>query len=153
MHRATPKRLSRASLRLRVTSHSQGDCQTRGGRKGGAPVCEENGLCSKGAIIFAKLAGNVMNEEDVPAKLKHFNAQVAMVPQWSMAGPHGFASGGQQSCMSSPMDTSSVMDMSAWTGVFTLTPAPAAAGSIATERLTKSARMVRAVLMDQARGK
>jgi hypothetical protein len=107
-------------------------------------------LCSKGAIIFAKLAGNVMNEEDVPAKLKHFNAQVAMVPQWSMAGPHGFASGGQQSCMSSLIDTSSVMDMSAWSGVFELTPAAAAAGSIATDRLTKSARMVRPVLMDQA---
>ena len=91
-----------------------------------------------------------MNDEDVPAKLKHFNAQVAMVPQWSMAGPHGFASGGQQSCMSSLIDTSSVMDMSAWSGVFELTPAPAAAGSIATDRLTKSARMVRPVLMDQA---
>jgi hypothetical protein len=107
-------------------------------------------LCSKGAIIFAKVAGNVMNEEDVPAKLKHFNAQVAMVPQWSMAGPHGFASGGQQSCMSSLIDTSWVMDMSAWSGVFELTPAAAAAGSIATDRLTKSARMVRPVLMDQA---
>lgn len=91
-----------------------------------------------------------MNDEDAPAKLKHFNAQVAMVPQWSMAGPHGFASGGQQSCMSSLIDTSSVMDMSAWSGVFEFTPAPAAAGSIATDRLTKSARMVRPVLMDQA---
>jgi hypothetical protein len=107
-------------------------------------------LCSKGAIIFAKLAGNVMNEEDVPAKLKHFNAQVPMVPQWSMAGPHGFASGGQQSCMSSLIDTSSVMDMSARSGDFELTPAPAAAGSIATDRLTKSATMVRPMLMDQA---
>jgi hypothetical protein len=92
-----------------------------------------------------------MNEEDVPAKLKHFNAQVAMVPQWSMAGPHGFASGGQQSCMSSLIDTSSVMDMSAWSGVWSgVFEAPAAAGSIATDRLTKSARMVRPVLMDQA---
>ena len=97
-----------------------------------------------------------MNEEDVPAKLKHFSAQVAMVPQWSMAVPHGFASGGQQSCMSSFIDTSSVidtpsvMDMSARSGVFELAPAPAAAGSIATDRLTKSARMVRPVLMDQA---
>jgi len=107
-------------------------------------------LCSKGAIIFAKLAGNVMNEEDVPAKLKHFNAQFAMVPQWSMAGPHGFASGGQQSCMSSLIDTSWVMDMSAWSGVFELTPAAAAAGSIATDRLTRTARMVRPMLMDQA---
>ena len=91
-----------------------------------------------------------MNEEDVLAKLKHFNAQVAMVPQWSMAGPHGFASGGQQSRMSSVIDTSSVMDMSARSGDFELAPAPAAAGSIATDRLTKSARMVRPVLMDQA---
>jgi hypothetical protein len=95
-----------------------------------------------------------MNEEDVAAKLKHFKAQVAMVPQWSpqwsMAGPHGFASGGQQSCMSSLIDTSSVMDMSARSGVFELTPAPAAAGSIATDRLTRSARMVRPMLMDQA---
>ena len=64
-------------------------------------------------MIFAKLEGNAMIEEDVPAKLKHFKAQVAMVPQWSMAGPHGFASGGQQSCMSSGMDMPSVMDMSA----------------------------------------
>ena len=88
-----------------------------------------------------------MNDEDAPAKLKHFNAQVAMAPHWSMAEPHGFASGGQQSCMSSLIDTSSVMDMSAWSGVFELTPAPAAAGSIATDRLTKSARMVRPVLM------
>src|SRR3954447_7345079 len=31
---------------------------------------------------------------------------------------------------------SSVTDMSAWSGVFELTPAPAAAGSIATDRLT-----------------
>jgi hypothetical protein len=92
-----------------------------------------------------------MNEEDVLAKLKHFNAQVAMVPQWSMAGPHGFASGGQQSRMSSVIDTSSVMDMSARSGDFEFTPAPAAAaGSVATDRLSKSARMVRPVLMDQA---
>jgi hypothetical protein len=59
-----------------------------------------------------------MIEEDVPAKLKHFSAQVAMLPQSSMAW-HGFALGGQQSCMSSVMDMSSgiamfsVMDMSA----------------------------------------
>src|SRR4051812_22489186 len=147
---ATPKRLSRASLRLTRDVTQSGSCQTRGGRKGGTPVCEENGLCSKGAIIFAKLAGKVMNEEDVPATLKHFNAQVAMVPQWSMAGPHGFASGGQQSCMSPPIDTSSVMGMSTWSGDFERAPAPAAAGSIATDRLTKSARMVRPTRMDQA---
>jgi hypothetical protein len=101
-------------------------------------------------MIFAKLEGNAMIEEDVPAKLKHLSTQVAMLPQSSMAWSHGFTLGGQQSCMSSLIDMSSVMDMSAWYGVFELTPAAAAAGSIATDRLTKSARMVRPVLMDQA---
>ena len=91
-----------------------------------------------------------MIEEDVSAKLKHFKAQVAMVPQLSMAGSHGFAMGGQQSCMLSVMDMSSVLDMSARSGDVELTPAPAAAGSIATDRLTRSARMVRPVIMDQA---
>jgi hypothetical protein len=85
-----------------------------------------------------------MIEEEVPAKLKHFSAQVPIVPQLSMAGSHGFAIGGQQSCISS------VMDMSAWSGDFEFTPAPAAAGSIATDRLIRTARMVRPMLMDQA---
>ena len=77
------------------------------------PNCEENGLRSKGAIILAKVEGNTTIEKDVPAKLKHFSAQVAMLPQLSMAWSHGFALGGQQSCMSSVTDMSSVMDMSA----------------------------------------
>ena len=94
-----------------------------------------------------------MISEDVPAKLKHFSTQVAMLPQLSMAWSQGFAMGGQQSCMSSVMDTSSVMDMSAQSGDFELTPAPAAVGSIATDRATRSARMVRPMLMDQASGK
>ena len=76
------------------------------------PNCEENGLRSKGAIILAKVEGNTTIEKDVPAKLKHFNAQVAMLPQLSMAWSHGFV-GGQQSCMSSGIDMSSVVDMSA----------------------------------------
>jgi len=70
-------------------------------------------LRSKGAIIFTEVAGNTMISEDVPAKLKHFSTQVAMLPQSSMAWSHGFALGGQQSCMSPVMDMSSVMDMSA----------------------------------------
>jgi hypothetical protein len=70
------------------------------------PICEENGLRSKGAIIFAKVAGNTTVEKDVPAKLKHFSAQVAMLPQSSMAWSHGFAMGGQQSGMSSVIDMS-----------------------------------------------
>jgi hypothetical protein len=83
-----------------------------------------------------------MIDDEVPAKLKHFSAQVAMVPQ-SMALSHGFAFG-QQSCMSS------IADMSACAGDLTLTPAPAAAGSSATDRATRSARMVRPMLMYQA---
>ena len=130
-----------ASFRLTRDVAFSGRCQTRGGRKGGAPVCEENGLCVQGVVIFAKLAGNVMIDDDVPAKLKHFSAQVAMVPQWSMAGPHGFALGGQQSCMSS------IADMSAFAGDLTLTPTPAAAGSIATDRATRSAKTVRPMLI------
>ena len=77
------------------------------------PICEENGLRSQGAIIFAKFEVNMTIEEDVPAKLKHLSAQVAMLPQSSMAWPHGFALGGQNSWMPSAMDMSSVMDMPA----------------------------------------
>src|SRR5262249_6360022 len=77
--------------------------------------------------------------EDVPAKLKHLSAQVAMLPQLSMAFSHGSAFWGQQSGMSS------IADMPAGAG--DLTPAPPAAGSSATERATRSARMVRPLLM------
>ena len=70
------------------------------------PICEVNGLRSKGAIIFAKVEGNTMIEEDVPAKLKDLSTQPAMLPQSSMAWSHGFAMGGQQSCMSSVIDMS-----------------------------------------------
>ena len=115
----------------------------RGGRKGGLPICDENGLLPNKGVIFAKVAGNAMVDDDVAAKPKHFSAQVAMVPQSSMALSHGFAFG-QQSCMSS------IADMSACAGDLTLTPAPAAAGSSATETATRSARMVRPMLMGQA---
>jgi hypothetical protein len=89
-----------------------------------------------------------MIAEDVLAKLKHFNAQVAMVPQLPMAWSHGFAMGGQQSCISSAC-MSSVIDMSARSGDFEVTPT--AAGSIASDTATRSARMVRPMFMDQAR--
>jgi hypothetical protein len=84
-----------------------------------------------------------MIEDDVAVKLKHFSAQVAMVPQPSMALSHGFAFG-QQSCMSS------IADMSACAGDLTLAPAPAAAGTSATDSTTRSARMVRPMFMGQA---
>ncbi len=134
-----------ASLGLTRNVASSGRCQIRGGRKGGLPVCEENELVANDAVIFAEVDGNTIVEDDVPAKLKHFSAQVAMVPQSSMAFSHGLALWGQQS------DISSVIDMSVGSGDLELTPAPLAAGSIATDRATRSARIVRLMPMDHVK--
>jgi hypothetical protein len=106
------------------------------------PVCEENGLAANGVANFAKVEGNTMIEDDAPEKLKHFSAHVAMLPQSSMA--HGFALCGQQSSISS------IVDMSVGAGDLGFTPALPAAGSIATDRAIRSARMVRPMRMDQA---
>jgi hypothetical protein len=97
------------------------------------------------AGIPAELEGNTMLKNDVGAKLKHFSAQVAIEPQSPVVLSQGLAAWGQQSDMSSMADVSAA-DMSA-----DLTPrrAPAAAGSIATDRAIRSARMVRPMLMDQ----
>jgi len=81
----------RASFPLTRDVTSSGRCQIRGGRKGGLPVCEENGLAASGIIMLAKGEGNTMIDEDATAKLKHFSAQVAMAAQSSMAFSHGFA--------------------------------------------------------------
>ena len=86
-----------------------------------------------------------MIEDNVPAKLKHLSTQLAMAAQSSMAFSHGFALCGQQSVISS------IMDMSAGSGDLTLTPAPLAAGSIATDKAIRSARIVRPVPMDQVK--
>ena len=86
MPAATAKRVH-ASLGLTRNVASSGRCQTRGGRKGGLPACEENGLLANVAVIFAEVEGNTIVADDVTAKLKHFSAQVAMVAQSS----HGFA--------------------------------------------------------------
>jgi hypothetical protein len=90
--------------------------------------------------MLAKGEGNTMIDEDVTAKLKHFSAQVAMAAQSSMTFSHGLALWGQQSGMSS------ITDMPAGAG--DLTPAPPAAGSSATERAMRSARMVRPTFME-----
>jgi hypothetical protein len=95
------------------------------------------------SVIFAEVEGNTIIE-DVPAKLKHFSAQVAMVPQSSMAFSHGLVLWGQQS------DMSSVIDMSTGSGDLELTPAPAA-GSVATDRATRSATIVRLMPMDEVK--
>jgi hypothetical protein len=109
-----------ASFPLTRDVTSSGRCQARGGRKGGLPVCEENELAANGIVMLAKAEGNTMTE-DVPAKLKHLSAQVAMAAQSSMTFAHGSAFWGQQSGMSS------IADMPAGAG--DLTPAPPAAGS------------------------
>jgi hypothetical protein len=81
-----------------------------------------------------------MMTADVPAKLKHLSAQVAMAAQWSMAFSHGLALCGQQSAISS------VMEVPAASGDFALAPA-SAAGSIATDRAIRSVTMARPTLM------
>jgi hypothetical protein len=64
-----------------------------------------------------------------------------MAGQWSMAFSHGLALCGQQSGISS------VMEMPAASGDLALAPAPAAAGSIATDRTIRSVTMARPTLM------
>src|SRR5262245_6196680 len=66
-------------------------CQMRGGRKGGLPGCEANGLAASGIAMLAKAEGNTMIDDAAPTKLKHFSAQVAMAAQSSMAFAHGSA--------------------------------------------------------------
>ena len=98
-----------------------------------------------------------MADDDAPAKLKHFNAHVAIVPQ-SSALSHWLALCGQQSMsdmsvadMSLP-DTSfaemSLPDMSAETE--DRKPAIPAAGSVATDRAISRARIVRPMRIDRA---
>jgi hypothetical protein len=98
-------------------------------------------LLAKNVAIFAQAEGKTMIEDNVPAKLKHLSAQVAMAAQSSMTFSHGLALGGQQSGMSSITD--------AGFGGLTLAPAPPAMGRIATERATRSTRMDRPTFMDQ----
>jgi hypothetical protein len=100
---------------------------------------------AKNVAIFAQAEGETMIEDNVPAKLKHLSTQVAMAAQSSMAFSHGFALCGQQSVISS------IMDMSIGSGDLTLTPAPLAAGSIATDKARRSARIVRPMAMDRVR--
>jgi hypothetical protein len=108
-------------------------------------------LSAKGAASFAKLDGNTITDHGAPAKLKHFSAQAAMVAQ-SSAWSQGFALCGQQSPSMADMSVvdMSVSDMSAVSGDLELTPAPAAAGSMATDRASSKARIVRPTRMAQA---
>jgi hypothetical protein len=91
-------------------------------------------------VSVAEAEGNT-TAASMPAKLKHFSAQVAMAPQSSIAFSHGPTIRGQQSGISSVTDAGS--------GDLTFAPAAPAMGRIATERATRSARMGRAIFMDQ----
>jgi hypothetical protein len=95
-----------------------------------------------GAAIFAEVDGNTMLENDVAVKLKHFNAQVAIEAQSPMALSQGLVTGGQQSM-------SSMADVGAISVGLTLRRALAAAGSIATDKAIRTARMVRPMRMIQ----
>ena len=97
------------------------------------------------AGIFAALDGNTMLENAVAAKLKHLSAQAAIELQSPIALSQGSALGGQQSCPIADMSVISA-DLSA---DLRSTPAPAAAGSRATDRAIISAIMVRARFMDR----
>ena len=70
-------------------------------------------------------------------QLKHFNAQVAMVPQSSMALSQGLAAGGQQSCIGS------AADISVASCDFSLKAAAPTAGRTATDIAIRKANMVR----------
>ncbi len=86
-----------------------------------------------------------MIEDNVPAKLKHLSTQVAMAAQSSIAFSHGLALCGQQSVISS------IMDMSAGSGDLALTPAHPAAGSVATDKAIRTARIVRPMPVDEVK--
>ena len=128
------------------------------------PVCEGSGPPPQGTASLAKLDGNVIVDHAVPAKVKHLSTQVAIVRQ-SSALSHGLALCGQQSPSMADMSTAamsvadislegvsvadmSVADMSAEAD--DLKPVPAAAGSIATDRATSRASIVRPTRIDRA---
>src|SRR2546421_11706099 len=75
--------------------------QTRGGLKGGLPLCGSNALALDNGRRLTATVGKMMSEPDVWKKPKHVSGHVAMEEQSS----HGFALCGQQS-MSSMAATS-----------------------------------------------
>jgi len=72
-------------------------------------------------------------------KLKHFSAHAAIDRHLSSALPQELTMSGQQSCMFS------MAAISAISADFGAPTAPLVAGSIATEKATKNAKMVRAI--------
>jgi len=106
-----------------------------------------NGLTAIEASILAELEGNTMVENDVVAKLKHVREQVAIEAQSPMALSQGLALSQRSAMWGQQSGMSAMADISVISPDATVMRAPAAAGSIATDRAIKSAKRVRPVLM------
>jgi hypothetical protein len=118
--------------------------QTRGGRKGGLPICECNGLLAKGKDRSPSSNGKTSNE-DVAAMPKQFIGQVAMDEQQpSMAFCEDGFLWGQQSMSSMEEDMSCMeVDMFGMCTDFAPATPPPLTGSTATARASKNTRMAR----------
>ena len=118
--------------------------QTRGGRKGGLPVCECNGLLAKDMGMLPSSNGKII-KKGVPTKPKQFVEHVAMDEQQS---PMAFSECnflcGQQSMSSIADDMWSMeADMSDMPTDFVLRAASTEPGSMATDTAIKKIRIVR----------
>jgi hypothetical protein len=129
---------SQRERKLTLVTPAVWRCQLRGGRKGGLPVWEWKSPLSNSGITLASVSGNDSGDDAPVEQLKHFNAQVAMVPQSSMALSQGLAAGGQHSCIGS------VADISVASCDFSLKATAPAAGRSATDAAIRKANMVRA---------
>jgi hypothetical protein len=95
-------------------------------------------LLANDGLRLAEIIGNSTFENDVAAKLKHFNAQVAIHPQSSIALSQGLAAGGQQSI-------GSEADISVISVDRTLNAPPPAAGSMATDKAIRATNSLRII--------
>jgi hypothetical protein len=128
-----------ASAGLTPITFTVQESQRRGGRKGGLPVCECNGLLANAKGRLPRRNGKRINEA-VAGRPKQFIGQVAMNEQQSSMGfSEDGLLWGQQS-MSSIEDD--IFDMSADFAA-AAAAAPPVVGSTATDRASKRSRMVR----------
>jgi hypothetical protein len=116
----------------------------RGGRKGGLPVCEYNGLLAKEKSRSPNNNGK-KTSDDVPAMPKQFIGQAAIDEQQSsMVFSEGGFLWGQQSMSSMEDDMWSIgLDMDEMSVDFAPTAALAMVGRRATDRASKCTRMAR----------
>jgi hypothetical protein len=118
--------------------------QMRGGRKGGLPVCECNGLLAKDKGTLPSNNGKKVND-DVPVKPKQFIGHVAMDEQQSgTVCSLGAFLWGQQSMSSIAEDMWSIpVAMPVVSVDLTAITAPPFIGSTATDRTSKRIKTVR----------